>query len=161
MQGRPSIFTPELADLICERIANGESLRSICRDDAMPACSSVFKWLNENKSFSEQYARAREAQADALFDDVLDIADDARNDWMETHAEDSMGWRVNGENIQRSRLRVDARKWMAGKLAPKKYGEKVTTELTGKDGGPIQTEEVSDLEAAKRIAFLLSKATSA
>lgn len=161
MQGRPSIFTPELADLICERIANGESLRSICRDDAMPACSSVFKWLNENKSFSEQYARAREAQADALFDDVLDIADDARNDWMETHAEDSMGWRVNGENIQRSRLRVDARKWMAGKLAPKKYGEKVTTELTGKDGGAIQTEDVGEYALARRIAFALANVKSA
>jgi len=91
----------------------------------MPAMSSVFLWLQKHPEFSEQYTRAREAQADALADDILEISDDARNDWMERHGEDSRGWQVNGEHIQRSRLRVESRKWIASKLKPKKYGDKV------------------------------------
>ena len=103
----------------------------------MPAASTVFKWLVDNRAFSEQYARAREAQADSLFDEMLEIADDARNDWMERRGEEDAGWVANGEHIQRSRLRLDARKWMAGKLRPKKYGEKITQELTGADGAAL------------------------
>lgn len=118
-------FSQELADTICERIANGESLRGICEDKDMPAASSVFKWLSNDTAFAEQYARARETQADTIFDEILSIADDARNDWMARLGEDGAGWQANGEHIQRSRLRIDARKWMAGKLRPKKYGEKL------------------------------------
>jgi len=118
----------EVFDRICERIAGGESLRSICQDEDMPATSTVCKWLAEHDGFSEQYARAREAQADAIFDEILDIADDGRNDWMERNGEESAGWAANGEHIQRSRLRIDSRKWMAGKLKPKKYGEKLEHE---------------------------------
>jgi hypothetical protein len=110
---------------ICERISNGESLRQICDGDDMPAASTVFLWLSADSAFSEQYARAREAQADAIFDEILLIADDGRNDWMERKNEEdaNMGWREN-----RSRLRIDARKWMAGKLRPKKYGDKIELE---------------------------------
>lgn len=143
MMGRPSEFTQEIADVICERIASGVSLRSIVEADDMPAASTVFKWLSERETFSEQYARAREAQADALFDEMLDIADDARNDWMVSRGEDeNEAWRLNGEHIQRSKLRLEARKWMASKLQPKKYGDKVTNEHTGADGGPIQVSRV-------------------
>jgi hypothetical protein len=137
---RPSDFSQETADAICERIADGESLRSICRDDEMPAASTVFKWLVDFKPFSEQYAKAREAQADSLFDEMLDIADDARNDWMVRRGEEDAGWVANGEHIQRSRLRLDARKWMAGKLRPKKYGEKIEQTLVGANGGPIKSD---------------------
>jgi hypothetical protein len=132
-------FTQKMADAICERITDGESLRAICRDEGMPATSTVCKWLAENPIFSEQYARAREAQADAIFDDILDIADNGKNDWMEREGQDAAGWQLNGEHIQRSRIRIDARKWMAGKLAPKKYGEKVVNEHSAPGGGPIQT----------------------
>lgn len=138
--GRPTLYSDELAADICGRLCSGESLRTICRDDDMPACSTVFKWLNARPSFVEHYARAREVQADAIFEDILDIADNATNDWMERRAEkgeEDKGWQANGEHIQRSRLRVDARKWMAGKLAPKKYGEKTALELSGKDGAPL------------------------
>ena len=122
-------FTQDIADTICERIGGGQSLRSICKSDDMPAMSTVFKWLNEQPVFSEQYARAREAQADALFDETLDIADDATNDWMERHREDgSVDEVVNHEHIQRSKLRIETRRWMAGKLRPKKYGEKIELE---------------------------------
>ena len=157
--GRPTDYKPETAAEICERLSYGESLRTICKADDMPAASTVFRWLTLHPEFSEQYSRAREAQGDALFDDILEIADDARNDWMAVNGEDDIGWRANGENIQRSRLRVDARKWMASKLAPKKYGDKVTTELTGKDGGPI-VSEVSDRELARAVAMILSSGLS-
>lgn len=140
--GRPSEFSQEVADRICERIGDGESLRSICADDDMPNKATVFRWLAANEKFSDQYARARETQADTLFDEMLDIADDARNDWMERSGDEDAGWQVNGENIQRSKLRLEARKWMAGKLRPKKYGEKITQEHTGDGGGPVVIQKI-------------------
>ncbi|HDR9164856.1 TPA: terminase small subunit protein [Burkholderia vietnamiensis] len=129
--GRPSGFTEEIADVICERLAGGESLRAICRDDGMPSTSMVFRWLSEFSSFRDRYARAREAQADALFDEILEIADETAFDTEITES----GSRPNSEWIARSRLRVDARKWMASKLAPKKYGEKL--ELAGDQSAPL------------------------
>lgn len=139
---RPSEYSPEVAAEICERLALGESLRMICQSQEMPGISSVIRWLakEENAEFRAQYARAREAQADALFDEILEIADDGSNDWMERkNADDqSLGWRENGEALRRSQLRVDARKWMAGKLQPKKYGEKVLNEHAGPEGGAIK-----------------------
>jgi hypothetical protein len=99
----------------------------------MPSQSTVFRWLSDERfaSFREQYTRAREAQADALFDEILDIADDGSNDWMERKDDDggNIGWRENGEALRRSQLRVDARKWIAGKLRPKVYGEKATVDV--------------------------------
>lgn len=123
---RPSEFTQDVADLICERIADGESLRSICSDDELPSKSTVCKWLGKQPDFADQYARAREAQADTLVDEMLDIADDARNDWMERRDDEggNLGWKENGEAMRRSQLRIDARKWIAGKMRPKKYGDK-------------------------------------
>jgi len=120
-------FSQDLFDLICERIAEGESLRSICADEDMPSTTAVKKWLikDDGGALVAQYTRAREMQADTLFEDILDISDNARNDWMEREGEGSAGYALNGEHIQRSRLRVDARKWMAGKLRPKVYGDKV------------------------------------
>ncbi|MEP0150001.1 terminase small subunit protein [Roseibium sp.] len=120
-----SAYTEEKGDVICERIIAGESLRSICADEDMPCTTTVCKWLRDIPAFAQQYAHAREAQADTLFDDILEIADDGRNDWMARHGEDDAGWQANGEHIQRAKLRVDARKWMAGKLRPKKYGDRV------------------------------------
>lgn len=112
-------FTEDLFDKICERISDGESLRKICRDDDMPSQTAVFKWLaaEGNDALVEQYTRAREAQADALFDDCLDIADQYET---AEAASDSAT-----DHIQRAKLRIDTRKWMAGKLRPKKYGEKL------------------------------------
>jgi hypothetical protein len=141
---RASEFTQEIADLICERIADGESLRSICKDEALPSTVTVFKWLNAFPDFASQYTRAREAQADALVDEILEIVDDGRNDWMERRDEEdgNAGWRENGEAMRRSALRVDARKWMAGKLQPKKYSEKHQLALTGADGGAVRIEAI-------------------
>lgn len=103
----------------------------------MPDKATVCRWLAKNVDFRDQYARAREAQADSLVDDILSIADDGRNDWMLRKFGDDERWVENGEAIRRSVLRIDARKWMAGKLQPKKYGEKITQEVTGADGAAL------------------------
>lgn len=141
--GRPCLYSSDLADEICERLAGGESMRSISKDDRMPAMSTLFKWLREIEEFSQQYARAKEECADMYAEEIIEIADDGSNDWMEKQDKDGgvIGWQLNGEHVQRSRLRVDSRKWIASKLKPKKYGEKVTSEHTGPNGGPIETVE--------------------
>ena len=131
-RGRPSTYSQETADIICTRLVEGESLRSICRDPEMPALSSVTKWLRLHEDFAAQYTRAREDQADTLADEILEIADNARNDWMEKQ-DDGGGaaYILNGEHVQRTRLRVEARKWMAGKMRPKVYGDKVEHDHKG------------------------------
>lgn len=132
--GRPSGYTEEIADAICDGLADARSLRSICLDDGMPNQSTVFRWLADERyaDFRERYARAREAQADALFDEMLDIADDGTNDWVERKREDgSTDTVLDHEHVQRSKLRIDARKWMASKLRPKVYGDKIEHEHTG------------------------------
>ena len=125
-------FSQEVFDEICERIADGESLRSICRDEHMPRKASVFRWLADPE-LSDQYARARQVQADSLFDDVLQISDDSTGDYVDGE--------FQKENIQRARLRVDARKWMAGKLRPKVYGDKL--ELSGDQSAPFTVQIVN------------------
>jgi hypothetical protein len=135
--GRPTSYSQIIADAICEEIATTDhSLRRICDAEGMPSPSTVYLWLGRVLEFSEQYARARERQADVLAGQILEISDDGSRDITQT--ED--GEVVNHEHIQRSRLRVDSRKWLASKLAPKKYGEKVAAELSGPNGGPIQQE---------------------
>jgi hypothetical protein len=119
--------TPELLAAICEELAEGKSLRTICKQEGMPSVGVVCRWLSENRAFAEQYARAREAQADAIFDEILDIADDSSNDWIATESGD----KFNAEAAARSRIRIDARKWMAGKMRPKVYGEKLDLEHSG------------------------------
>jgi hypothetical protein len=97
----------------------------ICDSDNMPARSTVFLWLLAHQEFSDKYTRARRWQAETIADETLAIADDARNDWMLRKGGDNPGYELNGENVQRSRLRIDQRKWYAGKLDPKKYGDKI------------------------------------
>lgn len=129
--GRHTEFNHDIADLICERIAEGQSIRTICREEDMPAMSTIFKWLRTQPSFSEQYEKAKAEQAEALVEEMLEIADDGTNDWMEKFGKDgeNLGYIVNGEHIQRSRLRLDARKWIASKLKPKKYSDKVDIDM--------------------------------
>ena len=150
-------YTEEIGEDICVRLADGESLRSICSDDDMPNRATVFRWLlrddPEFEAFRDQYTRAREMQADAHADDIQDIADDGTNDWMEKFDKDgnSIGWQINGEAVQRSKLRVDARKWTASKLKPKKYGDKIDVTSGGEAIAPTETE------AAVRLAKIMEK----
>jgi hypothetical protein len=118
-----------LADAICEHIAAGKSLVSFCQKAGNPGYSTVTRWLDVHEDFRAKYVRARESQADFLAEQIVEIADDSAGDVIidkETGAA-----RMNGEFAARSRLKVDARKWYASKLAPKKYGDKVETNMTG------------------------------
>jgi hypothetical protein len=134
---RPSEFSQEKADYICEELAEGRSLRSICNDETMPAASTVCRWLAQNDEFRKQYAHARELQADALFDESLDIADDDNGDLVAEKEKDATVVRGNSVAVQRARLRIDTRKWMAGKLRPKVYGDKLDLEASGNAVGLI------------------------
>lgn len=139
---RASEYNEQTALAICERLAEGQSLREICRSEDMPAASTAFKWLSQNEDFAERYARAKEIGIEAIAEDILDIADNASNDWMGRNDEDNKAYAFNGEHVQRARLRIDSRKWLLSKLAPKKYGDKVTQEHTGPDGGPVEISKV-------------------
>ena len=149
--GRPSIYTPELATVICTHIADGKSLRAIGAMDGMPHQATIMAWLDGSRpEFSEQYARAREAQADKLAEEILAIADDGRSD---TYLDAEGNEKTDSEVIQRSKLRVEARKWLASKMAPKKYGDKVA--IGGADDlGPVQTvtKDMTDAERAVRLS---------
>lgn len=147
--GRPSKFTPALADEICKRLSAGESLRHICEDAKMPSQRTVFTWLANDSAFLQQYARAREAQADTLVEEILEIADDSTCD---TETDDKGNVRTNHEVVARSKLRIDTRKWLMSKLAPKKYGEKLDLNV----GGELKRE--SDEELIARMAAILSRA---
>ena len=149
-QGRPTKYTAGLAEAICERLASGESLRAICRDGTMPAESTVRGWVKDDREgFSAQYMRVRDIGLDAMADELLAIADDGSND---TYKTDDGKVITDHDHIQRSRLRVDTRKWLLSKMAPKRYGDRQHLEMTGADGGPIEVK-LSTKEICRRIAL--------
>lgn len=137
-RGRPSRYNKRLIDKICAELAKGYSLRRVCSEEGMPALDTIFNWLRKYPEFSEQYARAKQESADALADEILDISDNGENDWMETFYPNGKpkGWEINGEAVQRSKLRVESRKWLMAKMKPKTYGEKL--DLTS-DGEKLPT----------------------
>jgi hypothetical protein len=135
--GRPSIFTAELAASICERIALGESLRAICRDEGMPGQTTVFEWLSQDASFAEQYARAIERRADTHAEAIIDIADEE-------------------PDPAKARVRVDARKWYASKMNAKKYGERQAIDLDAR----VESYVVRAPEPAKDAAEWLKSTDS-
>jgi hypothetical protein len=158
--GRPTLYTQELADEICARLIEGESLRSICRDECKPDERRVREWSQDLKHpFSPQYVRARELGYLRMAEELLEISDDGTNDYMVKQTKDGEDYQVvNHDHISRSKLRVDTRKWLLSKALPKVFGDKVTTEITGKDGGPIETKDTSDLDLARKVAFMLGRA---
>lgn len=144
--GRPALYSPELAAQVCARIAGGESLRQVCRDESMPSTTTVLKWAREIPGFAEQYTRAREDLLEHWAEDIIEISDDGSRDRIETKVSDGVTVsQVDHEHISRSKLRVDSRKWLMSKLAPRKYGERLATELSGPGGGPIETKTTLDV----------------
>ncbi|WFL66384.1 ubiquitin carboxyl-hydrolase [Pantoea sp. X85] len=115
--GRPSDYLPEVAADICSLLANGESLRKVCERPGMPSKTSVFRWLAEHSEFRDQYAKATETRADAIFEEMFDIADNV--------AEEAAA-------VGKARLRIDTRKWALARMNPKKYGDKVSQEIDHK-----------------------------
>jgi autonomous glycyl radical cofactor GrcA len=126
---------------ICERIEEGESLRAVLRDKDMPSSRTFFKWIDGNEDKVKQYARAIGQRADYIFDQMFDIADDGTNDFTNKDIGDGVNVQVlNSEHIQRSRLRIDTRKWALSKMNPKKYGDKLGLEHSGE----IKTKDLSE-----------------
>lgn len=141
MFGRPTVFTQELADEICERIACAESLKTIVKDAHMPSERSVFRWLIANTDFCQQYTRAHEAQGDANADNVTHIAERVLSGELDASA---------------GRVAIDAYKWAAGKRNTKKYGDKVAVDHSGTVNHPIT--ELSEAQILARLADLQSAA---
>lgn len=129
---RPTIYTEELALNICAKLADGESLRVICMAEEMPNASTVHAWVLEDKEgFSKKYARARDIQAENMFDEILEISDDGSNDYM-TITKGRETYNVEDREVTtRSRLRVDSRKWYLSKVLPKKFGDKLDLTTDG------------------------------
>lgn len=138
--GRPSLYTPEIAAAILERLADGESLKAICRDEGMPSARRVRQWaIDDREGFGEPYERARHLGCWSIADDLLEIADDGRNDWMRQSGKGDEGWAANGENVQRSKLRIESRRWLLSKLLPKQFGDKIEQQITGAGGAPLSS----------------------
>lgn len=132
--GRPTVYSDTLAAEICRRLTEGESLRNICLSDGVPCRNTVIRWLADERyaTFRDQYARAREAQADFYADQILDIADETTVE--ARHDGEDVTLDLSATAVARNRLRVDARKWYASKLAPKKYGDRVDLSHSGTIG---------------------------
>ena len=130
----------KVMDIVCTQIATSSRgigriiLQGVEDYGGFPDYSTIMRWVDKEEELCKRYARAKEAQADFMADEMIDICDDARNDFM-TKGEFEV---PNKELIQRSKLRIDTRKWLASKLKPKKYGDKVQQEISGKDGGAIE-----------------------
>jgi len=150
--GRPTKYSLEIALLICDRIADGNSLVQICRDPAMPKKTAIYEWLLRHKEFAEIYARAREDQADSLADEIQAIADE-----MPMEITDDKGvTRFDSAYVTWQKNRVDARKWIASKLKPKKYSDRLTHQ-GDKDADAVQVdvnifdEMIKNLELKRQV----------
>jgi len=136
-RGRTCTYSQKIADEICERLAEGESLKVICFDPHMPSESLVRLWAQDDAAdkagtgagFSAKYARAREQGYERLAEEILEISD----------ADCTVDGKPDNALVQQARLRVDSRKWLLSKLLPRKYGDRVTQEIVGEDGGALIT----------------------
>lgn len=130
--GRPSDYTAQKAVKICELIANGKTIKQISMMDGMPHPSNVYRWLAKHEEFREMYARAKEQQIEVLVDEMIAIADDCRRDVEVRTDKNGNEYEVtNNEVVQRAKLMIDTRKWLAAKLMPRKYGDRQTIEHEG------------------------------
>lgn len=130
---RPTDYTIDIARDICTKLAHGIPMTKICKQEGMPDISTVYRWLLKDKEFCDMYARAREDAADTLADEIIEISDDASNDTITQRHGNNEVEVENREWTNRSRLRVDARKWVAAKLKPRKYSDqlKIDAEIKG------------------------------
>lgn len=140
--GRPTDYTKDMADKICEKISGGLSLRAICAEPGMPARGTVYRWLIENADFQDQYTRAREKQADYFAEEIIEIADSAE---------------AERAAVSKAKLQIDARKWAASKIAPKKYGDKQEIDVKSSDGSIRPSVRLDAAEFRKIAEDVLNK----
>ena len=147
-----STYTKQMADIICIRLSEGESLKEIVRSEGMPDRATVYLWLLEQPQFCDMYTRAREEQADTLADEIIAIADESPeiNEIRDKHG-DVVDVKIDSGYVAYQKQRIEARKWTAMKLKPKKYGDKL--ELAGDPNNPMKVEIQS--EADTYLAALL------
>ena len=127
--GRPSTYTEEMGNLICDKLTEGVSLRKLCSQPEFPVASTVYVWLDRFPEFAERYVRAREAATEDMLEEILQIADDDKIDPND------------------KRVRIDTRKWAMGKLKPKKYGDKQTVDVGNKEGETLKVDGNVDTAA--------------
>jgi hypothetical protein len=156
--GRPSKYTGKLADEICTRIALGNSLRKVCRADDMPDITTIIRWTRENKEFCQQYDRACIDRGNHLAEEALEIIDETpETEPVRDKEGNIIDMKLHPAYVQWQNNRVNTRKWFASKMSPKRFGDKVQTEVSGADGGPIVTEttsiNVSELSPESRAAL--------
>jgi hypothetical protein len=158
--GRPSSYTDHIAQLICLRISEGESLRTITQDEEMPDRATIYRWLLQRPDFCDQYARAREEQADTLADEILAIADETpeMNPIIDKRTGELIEMQMHSAYVQWQKNRIDARKWTAMKLRPKKYGDMVRQSIEEKQGDVVDvtakevlTSIVSNIEMKRQL----------
>lgn len=165
--GRPSSCTPELVDEICARLTAGEALNQMCKDPGYPSINSVLRWVREDRfGFYSKYTAAREIGMDIMLEDIVEISNETDVQLRQLdEAGNPVVMHLNADVIARNRLRVEARKWYLSKVAPKRFGDRVTQELVGEGGGAIQMAAMSlkgltDEELAV-MQNLMSKAAAA
>lgn len=141
-KGRPTDYTKDTADKICEKISGGLSLRAICAEAGMPARGTVYRWLIENADFQDQYARARDKQADYFAEEIIEIADSVE---------------AESAAVSKAKLQIDARKWAASKIAPKKYGDKQEIDVKSSDGSMRPSVRLNAEEFRKIAEDVLNK----
>lgn len=144
----PLPYSTVIGDMICDRIAKGESLRAICGERDMPSMPTIFKWLDNNPPFVEQYARAREVQAETLAYQALEIADNQQIGVRRTFKPNGDVEEVEEDMLGHRRLQIDQRRWMAGKLKPKVYGDRIGVEHSGTINLRISDMTDDDIVAA-------------
>lgn len=131
-----STYTAEKAAEFCAALADGNTIRKVCKKPGMPSKATVFRWLLEYPEFVKMYEIATDERADTMIDEIVEIADNCKTD---------------ADSIRKARLRIDARVEQAQKMKPKKYGAKV--QLTGDGGGPIQHKTVTQMSDDELLAI--------
>ena len=143
-------YDAELAAKVLDLLAQSGSLRRVCRELGVSR-NSIIPWVVDNtEGFGDAYARAKEHGIDTLVEETLDIADDGSNDYMETEH----GPALNSESIQRSKVRVETRRWLAERLAPRRYGLRQGLDVMSSDG----TLQMDDTARSARVAQLVALA---
>lgn len=130
------VFSEGLLSTILDRVATGEPLSKVCSSAEMPTRKSFFEWVANDDTIKNRYEVAIQMRAELLAEDIIAISDEVV---LETKYDgEDVKIVMDATAVARNRLRVDARKWLASKMAPKKYGDKTTQEIVGANGGPVQ-----------------------
>lgn len=137
-----SIFTQALFDKICDLIADGRSLREICSMKNTPNRKTFHNWCKNTPELQEQYDRACLEREEVYFEQIINIADECRKGVKTTTKGNGDVETVETDMTERAKIQIDARKWTLARMNRKKYGDHVTEELVGANGGPIQVERV-------------------